>query len=277
MVSDSEEEEKEETVLLPSKHPNEDTVVMVSGATSGIGRAVAELFALNGYKVIVTGRRADRLDEMKEEMSARFPVQMETLNFDVRDANAVAEALAGLPEGWKNIDILINNAGLAKGRAPIQEGNLLHWETMIDTNIKGLLYLTRAITPGMVERGKGFIINIGSIAGKEAYPDGNVYCATKAAVDMLTRSLRLDLFKHGIRVSAVHPGHVETEFALVRFDGDEQKANIYENFTPLTALDVAETIYYIATRPARVDIQDVVMFSTQQASATMLDLGGKKY
>ncbi len=269
--------EEDEVLAQPIKHPNEDTVVMVTGATSGIGRAVAELFALNGYKVIITGRRADRLEEIKSELASRYPLQLETLCFDVRDFDSVNNALKELPEAWRDVDILINNAGLAKGRSPFHLGNLDHWETMIDTNIKGLLYVTRAISPRMVERGTGFIINIGSVAGKEAYTDGNVYCATKAAVDMLTKGLRLDLHKHGIRVSAVHPGHVETEFALVRFDGDEQKANIYENFTPLTPMDVAETIYYIATRPAHVNIQDVLMFSTQQASATVVDMSGKKY
>jgi NADP-dependent 3-hydroxy acid dehydrogenase YdfG len=270
-------EEMEALKAEPLKHPNGDTIVMVTGGSSGIGKAVAEQFALNGYKVIITGRRNERLQEIKTELLGNYDAEIETLSFDVRDPESINKALEQLPEEWKNVDILINNAGLAKGRSPIQEGNLHHWETMIDTNIKGLLYITRALTPGMVERQKGFIINIGSVAGKEAYVDGNVYCATKAAVDMLTKGMRLDLHKHGIRVAAVHPGHVETEFALVRFDGDEQKANIYENFTPLNAADVAETVYYIASRPAHVNIQDVLMFATQQASATVIDMSGKKY
>jgi NADP-dependent 3-hydroxy acid dehydrogenase YdfG len=258
-------------------HPNSEKVVMVTGATSGIGRAIAELFAFNGYKVILTGRRAERLQELEAELESKFEVNLQTLSFDVRDIAAVQEAIETLPESWRNVDILINNAGLAKGRAPIHQGELVHWETMIDTNIKGLLYLTRMVTPGMVERGSGFVLNIGSVAGKNAYPDGNVYCATKAAVDMLTRAMRLDLHKHGIRVSAIHPGHVETEFALVRFEGDEEKAAIYDDFTPLTAYDVAEVVYFVASRPERVNIQDVVMFSTQQASVTITDKSGRKY
>lgn len=270
-------EEMEALKSEPLKHPNGDTIVMVTGGSSGIGKAVAEQFALNGYKVIITGRRNERLQEIKTELLGNYDAEIETLSFDVRDPESINKVLEQLPEEWKNVDILINNAGLAKGRSPIQEGNLHHWETMIDTNIKGLLYITRALTPGMVERQKGFIINIGSVAGKEAYVDGNVYCATKAAVDMLTKGMRLDLHKHGIRVAAVHPGHVETEFALVRFDGDEQKANIYENFTPLSAADVAEIVYFIASRPAHVNIQDILMFATQQASATVIDMSGKKY
>jgi NADP-dependent 3-hydroxy acid dehydrogenase YdfG len=255
---------------------NNNTIVFISGATSGIGLAVAEKFASEGYKLILTGRRAERLDAIKNQLFQKYNTAAQTLNFDVRDFDALTLAFNSLPEDWKNIDILINNAGLAKGRAPLHIGQLNHWETMIDTNIKGLLYLTRTITPGMVDRKKGFIINIGSIAGKEAYPDGNVYCATKAAVDMLTKTLRMDFYKYGIRVSAVHPGHVETEFALVRFDGDEQKANIYENFSPLRAEDVADTVYYVASRPEHVVIQDITMFCAQQASATMVDMSGKK-
>ena len=271
-------EEPEEAVLNEApKHPNSDKVVMVTGATSGIGQAVAELFAINGYKVIVTGRRAERLAEMKLSLEEQYGAEMQTLSFDVRDAESVDKALSMLPEAWRNIDILINNAGLAKGRAPIHEGNIAHWEQMIDTNLKGLLYLTRVVTPNMVERGKGFIINIGSTAGKDAYPNGNVYCATKAAVDMLTKGLRMDLFKHGVRVAAIHPGHVETEFAKVRFDGNEEKAAIYDNFSPLTAYDVAETVYFVATRPGRINIQDVTMYSAQQATNMMVDDSGKKF
>jgi NADP-dependent 3-hydroxy acid dehydrogenase YdfG len=272
-ISDQKQEAESEIL----KNPNDDTVVLVTGASSGIGKAIAELFAMNGYKVIITGRRNERLDLVKEEFLNNYSAQVESLCFDIRDEQAVQLALENLPENWKNIDILINNAGLAKGRAPIHLGNLNHWETMIDTNIKGLLYISRLVSHGMVERQKGFIVNIGSIAGKEAYTDGNVYCATKAAVEMLTRGMRLDLHKYGIRVAAVHPGHVETEFALVRFDGDEQKADIYGNFAPLTAMDVAETVYYIVNRPLHVNIQDVLMFSTQQASATVVDMSGKKY
>lgn len=270
-------DQMQESIPEPTRNPNEDTIVLVTGATSGIGKAIAELFAINGYKVIITGRRKDRLDLIKEEFNASFSSRIESLCFDIRDEAAVEQAFAKLPEEWKKIDILINNAGLAKGRAPFHLGNLSHWETMIDTNIKGLLYISRIVSKSMVERQKGFIVNIGSVAGKEAYSDGNVYCATKAAVDMLTKGMRLDLHKYGIRVSAVHPGHVETEFALVRFDGDEQKADIYGNFTPLSAMDVAETVFYIVNRPQHVNIQDVLMFGTQQASATVVDMSGKKY
>ena len=269
--------QQEEQVLEIIKNPNEDTVVMVTGATSGIGKAIAEIFALNGYKVIITGRREDRLEQLKEEFNQRFSAKIQHLCFDIRLEAEVHKALEALPHDWKNIDILVNNAGLAKGRDPIHMGNLNNWETMIDTNIKGLLYISRLVSQGMVERQKGFIVNIGSVAAKEAYTDGNVYCATKAAVDMLTKGMRLDLHKYGIRVAAVHPGHVETEFALVRFDGDEQKADIYGNFTPLMAVDVAETVYYIVNRPLHVNIQDVLMFGTQQASATVVDASGKKY
>lgn len=267
----------EEAVEAKPPHPNSEKIVMVTGATSGIGRAIAELFAFNGYKVILTGRRAERLQALEEELQGKFEVNLQSLSFDVRDISAVQQAIESLPESWRNVDILINNAGLARGRAPIHEGELDHWETMIDTNIKGLLYLTRLVTPGMVERGSGFVLNIGSVAGKNAYPNGNVYCATKAAVDMLTEAMRLDLYKHGVRVSAIHPGHVETEFALVRFDGDEEKASIYDDFTPLNAYDVAEVVYFVASRPERVNIQDVVMFSSQQASVSMTDKSGRKY
>jgi NADP-dependent 3-hydroxy acid dehydrogenase YdfG len=188
----------------------------------------------------------------------------------------VEAALSNLPEGFNIVDILINNAGLAKGLAPIHEGQLDHWETMIDTNVKGLLYISRLISQGMVARKKGHIINISSTAGKEAYPNGNVYCATKFAVEALTRSMRFDLYQHGIRVSQVSPGHVEeTEFALVRFDGDAERAQIYQDFQPLKASDVAEAIWFIASRPAHVNIQDVFMMSNQQASATHIDRSGR--
>jgi NADP-dependent 3-hydroxy acid dehydrogenase YdfG len=198
------------------------------------------------------------------------------LPFDVRDPGSVQAALANLPESWQNIDILINNAGLAKGLAPIQEGSLDHWEQMIDTNIKGLLYVTRAVAPGMVARRRGHIVNIGSSAGKEVYAKGNVYCATKFAVEALTRAIRLDLHAHNIRVSQVSPGHVEeTEFAITRFDGDAERARIYNDFQPLKSSDVAEAIYWMATRPPHVNIQDIVMFGTQQASATVIDRSGR--
>jgi NADP-dependent 3-hydroxy acid dehydrogenase YdfG len=196
--------------------------------------------------------------------------------FDVRNPAEVRQAIDSLPEEWQAIDVLVNNAGKAKGLSPIHEGKLEHWEEMIDTNIKGLLYMTRVVAPGMVARESGHIINVGSIAGKEIYPNGNVYCASKAAVDALTTGMRLDLHKFNIRVSQVSPGHVEeTEFALVRFDGDAERAQIYKDFQPLKASDVAEVIFFQATRPAHVNIQDVVLYGTQQASATVINRSGR--
>jgi len=194
----------------------------------------------------------------------------------VRDPGAVEAALANLPESFQDIDILVNNAGLAKGLAPIHEGALEHWETMIDTNVKGLLYVTRLVSPGMVRRRSGHIINVGSSASKEAYPNGNVYCATKFAVEALTRSMRFDLHAHNIRVSQVSPGHVEeTEFAITRFDGDAERASIYKDFQPLKSSDVADAIYYMATRPPHVNIQDIQLFATQQASSMVVDRSGR--
>ncbi|MBK9736792.1 MAG: SDR family NAD(P)-dependent oxidoreductase [Saprospiraceae bacterium] len=252
-------------------------IIMVTGATSGIGKATVQLFAKNGYDVIITGRRKDRLEDIKTKLIKKYGVNVLALHFDIRDSNAVKKAYKTLKPEWKKIDILINNAGLAKGFNPIHEGELEDWETMIDTNIKGLLYITRAISPDMVKRGKGHIINICSTAGHEVYPNGNVYAATKFAVDALTKSMRLDLFKHGIRVSQVSPGHVEeTEFALVRFDGDEKRAKIYEDFVPLTSKDVAETLFFIATRPKHVNIQDVLIMGSQQASNNFIDRSGRK-
>jgi len=263
--------EEEEIV----RSPNADTVVLVTGATSGIGKAIAEMFVVDGYKVIVTGRRSERLDSMKSELEEQFDeTQIHCLPFDVCDLNAVKGALDSLPDGWGNVDILINNAGLAKGFAPIQEGNVDHWETMIDTNIKGLLYMSRMVTPGMVERQKGHVINLGSVAGSQVYANGGVYCATKAAVASLTQSMRLDLFKHNVRVTGINPGHVETEFAEVRFD-EAEKAQIYDDFKPLSARDVAEMVFYAATRPAHVNIQDVILFGTQQGSVRDVNRTGR--
>jgi NADP-dependent 3-hydroxy acid dehydrogenase YdfG len=251
-------------------------VALITGATSGIGRAMAEIFAKNGYRLILTGRRSEKLDELKTVLEETHRNKNQILNFDVRDVNAVNEAVEKLGEEFKNVDILINNAGLASGLAPIHEGDISDWDVMIDTNIKGLLYMTRAIAPHMVARKKGHIINICSIAGKEIYPNGNVYNASKHAVDALTRAMRVDMHKFNIRVSQVAPGAVEeTEFALVRFHGDVEKAKIYEDFTPLKASDVAESVYFIATRPAHVNIQDVVIMCTQQASANHLDRSGR--
>ena len=249
--------------------------VLITGATSGIGLATAREFAMHGYDLILTARREDRLAELKKELSSSFPVDITTLCFDIRNQAECATAMSTVQ---RPIDILINNAGLARGLDFIHEGNLEHWEQMIDTNIKGLLYMTRLVSPGMVERKSGHIINLCSTAGKEIYPKGNVYCATKFAVEALTRAIRADLYMHGIRVSQVAPGHVEsTEFARVRFDWDEQKASIYEDFNPLTSKDVAEAIYFIASRPPHVNVQDILMMGTQQAGSTMVDRSGRKY
>jgi len=264
---------------LPTLQPEtfQPLTVLITGATSGIGRATAELFARHGHRLILVGRRAERLDALRQHFADDYRNEaVLTLPFDVRDAAAVAAYLENLPEEWQEIDVLLNNAGLAKGLAPIHEGSLEHWNTMIDTNIKGLLYVTRAVAPGMVRRRRGHIINIGSSAGKEVYPNGNVYCATKFAVEALTRGMRMDLYTHGIRVSQVSPGHVEeTEFALTRFDGDAERAQIYKDFQPLKASDVAEAIYFAATRPPHVNVQDIWLFPAQQAASTMIDRSGR--
>lgn len=276
-LSPEEIKRKKEAARSPFRLPQTtDQVVWITGATSGIGRATAEIFARNGYRLILSGRRSDRLEKLGEQFDQKYQSRCKLISYDVRDPNAVREAVSQLDDSWREVDLLINNAGLAKGLAPIHEGDIEHWETMIDTNIKGLLYMTRQVSPLMVERGRGHIINVCSVAGSEVYPQGNVYCATKHAVDALTRAMRLDLYEHGLRVSQVSPGHVEeTEFALVRYDGDAEKARIYEDFRPLSSEDVAETIFFIATRPPHVNIQDVLMFGSQQASANHIDRSGR--
>ena len=267
----------EEQEKLKQQRPGTGKTVMVTGATSGIGKATAEIFAQNGYRVIITGRRSERLETIQQGLREEFQTDIHSLHFDVRNIDEVKAAIDDLPEDWKQIDILINNAGKAKGLDPVHQGRLEHWEEMIDTNIKGLLYLTRAVSPAMVARREGQIINICSTAGKEVYPNGNVYCATKHAVDALTKAMRLDLHSFNIRVGQVAPAHVEeTEFAAVRFDGDtERGAKVYEGFQPLRAADVAETIYFMATRPTHVNVQDVVLLGTQQASSTVIDRSGR--
>ncbi|MFM9951655.1 MAG: SDR family NAD(P)-dependent oxidoreductase [Saprospiraceae bacterium] len=267
-------EPEEITPAMPIKA---DKTVLISGATSGIGKATAVVFAQNGYRLILTGRRIERLREVQAHLQDEYGVKVEILAFDVQDAGATKAAIDSLQGVWRDIDILINNAGKAKGFSSIHEGDLAHWEEMIDTNIKGLLYLTRMVSPLMVARGSGHIINVGSNAGNEMYPNGNVYSATKAAVYALTKGIRYDLYTHNIRVSQVSPGHVdETEFALVRFDGDENRAKIYEDFKPLAASDVADAIFFMASRPEYVNIQDMVLMGTQQASSTMIHRSGRQ-
>jgi len=240
---------------------------MVTGATAGFGKATALKFALNGYNIIITGRRNDRLAELKEELLSSGKSKVLSLNFDVRNREEVASVIGGLQEEWKKIDILVNNAGLAVGMEHIEEGNIDDWERMIDTNLKGLLYVTRAVAPLMVARKTGHIFNISSIAGKEEYEYGNVYCASKHAVDSLSRSMRIDLLKNNIKVTNIAPGMAETEFSIVRFKGDEAKAkNVYKGIDPLTGKDIAEVIYFCATLPAHVCINDLVISPTQQAS-----------
>ena len=246
-------------------------VVFITGATSGIGLACAKKFAADGNNLILTGRREERLREISASLQKEFNVNVKTIHMDVRDKAAVFAAVADLPEAWRTIDVLINNAGLAVGLGTIQDGETDDWERMIDTNVKGLLYVTRAILPGMVERQSGHVINIGSIAGKEVYPNGNVYCGTKFAVDALTKAIRIDTVQAGIKVTQIAPGAVETEFSIVRFKGDKEKAdNVYKGFEPLHPEDIADSVFYVTTLPSHVNINDLLIMPTAQASATVL-------
>lgn len=242
-------------------------IALVTGATSGFGEAIARKFAENGYDLLITGRRCERMDALRKE----FQGQVRILCADVRKLDEVQSAFNSLPEKWKKIDVLVNNAGLAAGLDPIHKGSIEDWEQMIDTNIKGLLYMTRFVAPIMVERGKGHIINIGSIAGKETYPNGNVYCGTKSAVDAITQGTRIDLVKHGIKVTQIAPGAAETEFSLVRFKWDEEAAaNVYKGFIPLYAEDIAQITWFIVNLPWHVNVNDIVVMPTAQASATLV-------
>lgn len=244
-------------------------IALITGATAGIGKHTAIEFAKHGYNLIITGRRQERLTELKTELSNLYNIQVLDLSFDIRQEQQVKQAINSLPDSFKNIDVLVNNAGLAAGLAPIQDGKLDHWERMIDTNIKGLLYVTKHVANIMIPNKKGHIINLGSIAGKEVYANGNVYCATKHAVDALNKGMRIDLLPHGIKVSSINPGMVETEFSIVRFDGDEERAKkVYENIAPLKPEDIAETIYWMASRPAHVNINDLIIMPTIQANST---------
>jgi NADP-dependent 3-hydroxy acid dehydrogenase YdfG len=246
-------------------------IALITGATSGIGEACAKLFAREKYNLILTGRRLERLEKLARDLNNGYNVEVAVSAFDVRDRQQVITNLDNLPAHWKKVDVLVNNAGLSQGLDPIQNGSLDDWDNMIDTNVKGLLYVTKVVSNWMVTNGSGHIINIGSIAGKEVYPNGNVYCASKHAVDALSKGMRLDLVSHGIKVTAVHPGAVETEFSEVRFHGDKEKAKkVYDGFEPLIAEDVAETIWFAVSRPAHVNINEIIMMATAQANATTI-------
>jgi NADP-dependent 3-hydroxy acid dehydrogenase YdfG len=243
---------------------------LITGATSGIGKATAQEFAKKNIRLILCGRRGDKLLQLKTELEKVTAVT--TLQFDVSDKEAVFKAIDSLPLAFQDIDILINNAGNAHGLSSIQEGDLADWDAMIDINVKGLLYVSKAVLPKMVAKNSGFVVNIGSIAGKEVYPNGNVYCASKFAVNALNKAMRIDLNKHNIRVSGIHPGAVETEFSEVRFKGDTERAkNVYKGFEALQAKDIAEIIYFVISRPYHVTIEDLVVYPTAQASATILN------
>ncbi len=245
---------------------------LITGASSGIGEATAHALAAAGYQLILTARRADRLHEVAENIKEKHQVEIKTLVFDIRNRTETEHAIESLPAEWKNIDLLINNAGLAAGLERINDGEVDNWERMIDTNIKGLLYISRIVTNIMKKRNTGHIINVGSIAGKESYLMGNVYCATKHAVDALSKGMRLDLLPYGIKVSQICPGAVETEFSIVRFNGDtERAASVYKGFRPLTATDIADTIAYMACAPAHINIADVTIFPSRQGSATIIE------
>ncbi len=245
-------------------------IALITGATSGIGKATAQLFAQKGIHVVLCGRRQDRLDEL--EAALKTQTNVHTLNFDVRDKEAVFNAIASLPDAFASIDILVNNAGNAHGLDTIDQGSIDDWDAMIDINVKGLLYVSKAVIPKMVEKKSGHVINIGSTAGKEVYPKGNVYCASKHAVDAINQGMRIDLNKHGIRVGAINPGLVETEFSKVRFKGNsEQAKTVYKGYQALKAQDIADIICFVVTRPYHVNIADLVVMPTAQASSTIIN------
>lgn len=244
-------------------------IVLITGATSGFGKAIAEKFASENWNCIITGRRADKLHAFADELREKFSIRVLSLVFDVQKNEEVQQNLTNLPDEWKDIDVLINNAGLALGRETFDQGSIEDWDTMIDTNVKGLLYVTKAVVPYMIAKNRGHIINIGSIAGKEVYEKGNVYCASKFAVDAITKALRIDLLSHKIKVTALQPGAADTEFSLVRYKGDADKAQqTYDGFTPLYAHDVADIAWYCVSLPPHVCINDLVVTCTAQGSAT---------
>lgn len=246
--------------------------VLITGASSGIGAACAQVLAKEGYRVLLCARRADRLEALRTEIQTQYPdIDIHTFILDVRDNEKVKEAINSLPPKWQKIDILINNAGLSQGLDALQDGDTDDWDRMIDTNVKGLLYVSKAVIPLLKESQQAHIINIGSIAGKEVYPNGNVYCATKHAVDALNKAMRIDLLPFGIKVTAINPGMVETEFSEVRFKGDKERAkNVYNGVEPLSGLDIAETINFVLSRPAHVNINDLLIMPTAQATGTVI-------
>jgi len=248
-----------------------NNTALITGASSGIGKACAYALAAEGANLILTARRIEHLLQIARELEIEFVISVRAEKLDVRNKDDVFTMVKNLPSKWQSIDILINNAGLARGIDKVYEGDTENWEAMIDTNVKGLLYVTRAVVPGMVQRGRGHIVNIGSIAGHEVYPGGNVYCASKHAVDAITKGLRIDLVDTPIRVSTVDPGLVETEFSIVRFDGDKNKAkNVYKGLIPLTGEDIADLVVFIVTRPPHVQIAEAIIFPTSQAAATIV-------
>jgi NADP-dependent 3-hydroxy acid dehydrogenase YdfG len=251
--------------------------VFITGATAGFGEACAYLFAQNGYRLILNGRRKERLESLQEKLEKENNTSCYLLPFDVQNRREVLSAVDSLPQEWKAIDVLINNAGLALGRDSFDEANIDDWDRMIDTNVKGLLYVSKAVVPFMIAHKSGHIINLGSVAAKDIYDKGNVYCASKAAVDAVSKAMRIELLPYGIKVTAIHPGAAETEFSLVRFKGDNDTANkIYDGFTPLTAVDVAAIIFYTTTLPAHVCINDLVVTCTQQANSIYFNKNGKQ-
>jgi len=245
-------------------------IILITGASSGFGKATATKFAAGGWNVILTGRRKEKLEALAKALEANYGIKTLCLNFDVQDKKAVFDNLQNLPTEWQAINILVNNAGLALGRDSFENANLEDWETMIDTNVKGLLYASKAVLPMLIKE-KGHIINIGSTAGKEVYKDGNVYCASKHAVDAISKAQRIDLLPYQIKVTAIHPGAADTEFSVVRFKGDAEKANaVYNGYTPLMAEDIADTVWYVANTPAHVCINDLVITCTAQANSMYL-------
>jgi 3-hydroxy acid dehydrogenase/malonic semialdehyde reductase len=251
---------------------NMNKIAIITGATSGFGMATAKLLASNNYNLIITGRRNQILNDFKLDLESTYNIAVLALNFDVRNQKDVAKAIASIPHEWRNIDVLVNNAGLASGLSHIQDGNIDDWDKMLDTNVKGLLYVTREVVQFMIQQKKGHIVNISSIAGHEVYEKGNVYCASKHAVEALTKSMRIDLVKHDIKVTSIAPGMAETEFSIVRFHGNTEAAKkVYEGFTPLLAEDIADAILYVITRPQHVCINEMLIMPTNQASAAVVN------